>query len=273
MIGLQIDTAAPLIMPVVKTVDKTTASVGDILTYSITFTNTGTASADNVTITDPIPAGTSYVAGSTTANVPFTGDPTTTIDLTNSVAIGQTITVTYQVMVDTIPNPNPIQNTAAVGYTFIPAVGQPPVSDSVGSNTVTTLVASPAIQVAKRVSATTARLGNVLTYTTTVSNSSGISVTGIVLTDPIPSGTTLVPGSVTVNGTPSGDLPNTGITVGTLATGTSAVVAFQVTVGNTLPTPNPIPNTATVTSANAPTVTSNTVTTLVFEPSRGVLFI
>lgn len=273
MIGLQIDTAAPLIMPVAKTVDKTTASVGDTLTYSITFTNTGTASADNVAITDPIPAGTSYVAGSTTANVPFTGDPTTTIDLTNPVAIGETIMVTYQVKVDTQPTPNPIPNTAAVGYTFIPAVGQPPVADSVDSNTVNTLVAAPAIQVAKRVSATTARLGNVLTYTTTVSNSSGISVTGIVLTDPIPSGTTLVPGSVTVNGTPSGDLPNTGITVGALATGTSAVVAFQVTVGNTLPSPNPIPNTATVTSANAPTVTSNTVTTLVFEPSRGVLFI
>lgn len=143
MIGLQIDTAAPLIMPVAKTVNKTTARVGDILTYSITFTNTGTAAADNVAITDPIPAGTSYVAGSTTANVLFTGDPTTAIDLTNSVDIGQTITITYQVKVDTIPNPNPIPNTAAVGYTFIPAVGQPPVADLVDSNTVTTSVFEP----------------------------------------------------------------------------------------------------------------------------------
>lgn len=91
--------------------------------------------------------------------------------------------------------------------------------------------------------------------------------------DSVPTGTTFVAGSVTVNGTPSANLPNTGITVGTLAAGASAIVTFQVTIGNTLPSPNPIPNSATVTSANALTVTSNTVTTLVFEPSRGVLFI
>lgn len=97
--------------------------------------------------------------------------------------------------------------------------------------------------------------------------------TGIVLTDAIPLGTTFVPGSVTVNGAPSTDLPNTGITIGTLSAGTSSVITFQLQIGTTIPNPNPIPNVATVTSTNAPTVISNTVTTLVFEPSRGVLFI
>lgn len=143
MIGLQIDTAAPLIMPVVKTVNRTTAKIGDILTYTVSFTNSGTAAADNVVISDPIPSGTSYVAGSTTANVLFTGDPTSEINVTNSVDIGATVTISYQVRIDTLPNPNPIPNTATTDYTFVPAVGLPAVSGTVDSNTVTTLVFEP----------------------------------------------------------------------------------------------------------------------------------
>ncbi|WP_038056888.1 DUF3344 domain-containing protein [Thermus amyloliquefaciens] len=39
-------------------------SVGDILEYTISFTNTGTDGATNVTVLDPLPAGTQYVPGS-----------------------------------------------------------------------------------------------------------------------------------------------------------------------------------------------------------------
>ena len=46
----------------------TTAVPNQTLTYTVTIPNTGTASATNVTLTDAIPAGTTYVAGSTTLN-------------------------------------------------------------------------------------------------------------------------------------------------------------------------------------------------------------
>lgn len=55
----------PIINPV-KSVNRTVAGVGDILTYTITITNTGTGSAENVVLRDSIPNGTTFVAGSVT---------------------------------------------------------------------------------------------------------------------------------------------------------------------------------------------------------------
>lgn len=46
----------------------TTAVVGNILEYTVTITNSGNLVADSVTLSDAIPTGTTYVAGSTTLN-------------------------------------------------------------------------------------------------------------------------------------------------------------------------------------------------------------
>lgn len=130
-------------IPIIKKVSKTAAKVGDVLTYTLTIPNNGLYPASNVVITDPIPAGTSYVPGSTSSSVPFTGDPTSTINLTNPIAVGETVTVTYQVTVDTLPTPNPIPNTAVMDYSITPVVGAPPIDVTATSNTVTTLVFEP----------------------------------------------------------------------------------------------------------------------------------
>ena len=57
------DLFAPKLEPV-KTVDKTVAQLGDVLTYQITVPNTGLDPATNVVLTDPIPPKTDYVPGS-----------------------------------------------------------------------------------------------------------------------------------------------------------------------------------------------------------------
>lgn len=62
---------------------------------------------------------------------------------TNSLAPGETVTMTYQVKVTTFPNPNPIPNTAILDYNYIPAVGEPAVDITIDSNTVTTLIFEP----------------------------------------------------------------------------------------------------------------------------------
>jgi uncharacterized repeat protein (TIGR01451 family) len=46
-----------------KLVDRTTATIGDILTYTITYSASGTNTATNFEIKDLIPIGTSYVPG------------------------------------------------------------------------------------------------------------------------------------------------------------------------------------------------------------------
>ncbi|GMQ62826.1 DUF6923 family protein [Vallitalea maricola] len=131
------------------------------------------------------------------------------------------------------------------------------------------------MSVVKSVDLTEAVLGNILTYTIVVTNNSTTtSTTNVVLTDPIPNGTTYVPGSATVNGFPAVGTPATGITIGALAPGASTTVQFQVDISDTtLPYPNPIPNTATVTYNEGLPIQSNTVYTRVIFPERGISFI
>lgn len=68
MVSLATDVFAPdLISSVSKTVvDENGGEVesGDVLTYTIGFTNSGQDGATNVVVTDPVPAGTTYVANS-----------------------------------------------------------------------------------------------------------------------------------------------------------------------------------------------------------------
>ena len=51
-------------LDIVKTVDKQVALKGDTLHYTSTITNTGTLEKTNLTFTDQIPVGTSFIAGS-----------------------------------------------------------------------------------------------------------------------------------------------------------------------------------------------------------------
>ncbi|GMQ62825.1 DUF6923 family protein [Vallitalea maricola] len=131
------------------------------------------------------------------------------------------------------------------------------------------------MSVVKSVDITSAVLGDTLTYTIVITNNSTTtSTTNVVFTDPIPNGTTYVPGSATVNGFPAVGTPATGITIGALAPGASATVQFQVDISDTtLPYPNPIPNTATVTYNEGLPIDSNTVYTRVIFPERGISFI
>lgn len=131
------------------------------------------------------------------------------------------------------------------------------------------------MSVVKSVDLTQAILGQIITYTFVITNNSTTtSTTNVVLNDPIPNGTTYVPGSATVDGSPAVGTPATGITIGTLTPGASATVQFQVNISSTtLPYPNPIPNIATVTYNEGLPIDSNTVYTRVIFPERGVQFI
>ncbi|MDE6967477.1 MAG: DUF11 domain-containing protein [Clostridia bacterium] len=55
-------------LSVVKNVDKTFATKGETLTYTITFTNNGNVDIDDIYFTDNIPAGTTFVENSVMLN-------------------------------------------------------------------------------------------------------------------------------------------------------------------------------------------------------------
>lgn len=94
-----------------KVVDRATASPGDTLTYEIRVDNTGDGTLTNLVITDAVPAGTTYVAGS--ASDAGSHDATTN-GLTwtfASLAPDEFVLVTFQVTINT-DAPNRVLNVA-----------------------------------------------------------------------------------------------------------------------------------------------------------------
>ncbi|MBN1040378.1 DUF11 domain-containing protein, partial [Clostridium botulinum] len=273
---------------ITKAVNTNYAKVGDQLTYTISLNNTGNAVANNVSLTDIIPSGTSYVANSLTIG----GVNASAQTFPSSISIGSVngkagTIVTFKVTVTTIPSVNPIPNSATINFNYTVNPNNPNgASGSRTSNTVTTQVNQGFLNIAKDVDKTNAIFGDTINYTLTLNNPGNVPVNNVVLTDSIPNGTTFVTGSVTVNGVTQSNLnPASGITIAQIPANSSAIITFAVKVGNAFPIPNPIPNFAranfsytvnpSTPNGQSGNVTSNTVTTLVnnggFNPTNGGL--
>ncbi|MEG7956353.1 DUF11 domain-containing protein, partial [Bacillus mobilis] len=267
-VGLQININSPNIQAT-KSVNKSVATIGDILTYTVTIPNTGLLPANNVILTDILPNGTSFIPGTVMVdNIPQTNaNPAAGISL-GTINNGASRTVTFQATVVSLPNPNPISNTANITFQYTPIAGGTTFNGLATSNSAGTQVNLADINGTKSVNKLFTDIGETLTYSIALANIGNIAATNVIYTDPIPSGTTFIPGSVTVNGvTQAGANPATGISIGSIAANSTTTVSFQVFVPS-IPQTNPILNSGTTTYQyipvpNQPAVSGTDTTNIV----------
>lgn len=259
----------------IKAVNKSYANIGNTLTYMLTLTNFGNVAANNVVITDPIPTGTTYVAGSLTGNVAFSGTPATGLALTAPIPAGGSAIITYQVNVaNTIPSTNPIPNTAAITYAYTVDPAKPNgVNVATTSNTTTTKIANATLTTMKVSDKVIAYIGDVITYQVAITNTGNVPADNVILSDPVANGTMYVPNSLTASVGFTGSPLTTIHFINPIASGATVSLSYQVQV-TAVPNPNPIANTMkvayayTVNPLNPDAITStsisNTVNTVVF---------
>ena len=241
-----------------KSADKNSASVGDKITYTLTLSNSETATVpvENAAVTDVIPAGLTFeygsvmLDGSTTSD--YTYDEASRLLMVNvgSIEPDTSRTVSFVSTVNEDAYNTTIQNLAT-----LTSNNTEPVQDKddgvVVANGMTDL------SIVKSVSAATAKVGDKLTYTVEVSNGAGaqVNIRDAKLSDEIPDGLTFR-GNVTVDGYSAAyqyDNVNRTLSVplDAIAPGQTKTVCFDVLV-NSHAYGMTIENTAVASGSNAP---------------------
>ncbi len=213
----------------IKSVDKTYATIGDILTYTIVLNNNGNVLLTDIVFKDIVPTGATFVSGSVIVDGTSqpTYNPNTGFNVGSLLILGSR-TITFQVEVTSLPDPNTIINTSSATYNYLVII---PIGGSSTSNSVTTTINVNNLEIVKSASPSTVTKGDTLTYTTVITNNGNIDATDIMFTDIVPSELTFVPESVTIDGTPYSSYdPNDGFSLGTLSPGDSITVVFETTV-------------------------------------------
>ena len=223
-----------------------------ILTYTIAVPNTGNGNTTGTTLADPIPAGMTYVPGSTTLNgtavpdvagaMPFASaaqinSPTRPAGQINA---GETATVVFKVTVNSAPGAGPLVNTATID------------PDGPGPAAPTTAQASSPIILTDVVLAkshvgnfSVGAVGNYTLQVSTAPATGPVNAGPITVTDTLPTG-------LTVAAAPSGTNWNCSATVvGSTSASCTYAGTYPIAPGTALA---PITLTVNVAAAAAPSV-------------------
>ena len=210
---------------VTRNVPKTNEVPGTNVTYLITVTNNGPSTVTGATVSDPLPAGTTFV--SATGGATYDAGTNTVHFTTGILATGDSTSFLVTLAIDpTLTGPT-LSNTATVA----PPAG---VTDPIGGNNsatdTDTLTPTADLSIVKTDGTDTVVPGTNDTYTITVTNNGPSTITGAIVTDPLPACLTFV--SATNGATFDGVAVH--FTTGTLAAGESSSFDLTVSIDNEL---------------------------------------
>ena len=215
---------------VTKSVNSATPPVGGSVTFTVTVANNGPDGAANVAVSDPLPAGTTFISASPSQGSYNAGSG---VWLVGSLANGATATATITASVTTHL---PVTNTATASTsTYDPVAANDAASAGVNAP-------DADLAITKVVDDASPELGDPVTFTVSVVNNGPNLAQGVAVADTLPSGLTFVSASTATGSYDSG----TGIwTVGDLPNGATATLDIDATVSST----GQLTNTATVSAS------------------------
>jgi uncharacterized repeat protein (TIGR01451 family) len=243
--------AATLTLSLTKQANALAIQQGQMLTWTLRYTNAGSVSLSYGWIWDDVPPGLGTIIASSIQ--PSNYDPAETTNsrvawYLGTVQPGASGTHTFALLVDG-NGLDLADGSAAINHAFfgINRDSLPPASAL--TSTVTAIVQAPVITLGKTDGQTTAQAGDTLIYTLHITNSGSVAATGVVVTDVLPSDVTLAgspapPPTSQVGQTLVWNLGNIA------ANGGTVVITVPVTVGIRTPNGTVLANAMQVMYAN-----------------------
>ncbi|MGZ8832089.1 MAG: IPTL-CTERM sorting domain-containing protein, partial [Thermoanaerobaculia bacterium] len=222
-------------------------TAGQTATFTIVATNNGPSDAQTVSLSDPVPANSTFASMLQNSGPAFTcttpaagGTGTATCTIATLVSGGS---ATFTLVLNTpIGLSGTISNTA----TITSATGDPNAANNTATAAVTVAPAIADLSIAKSASAGNIIPGTNVTYTIVVTNNGPSAATGVTVTDVLPVAMTFV-SATTTQGSCTGTTTVT-CNVGSILNGANATITITATAGTTLTSTT---NTATVTSTSS----------------------
>lgn len=236
---------------------------GTELTYTMQVQNNGPLDAENVSISDTLPAGTTFVGliapagwSATTPAVGATGTVTITRPLFTNAATASFTLVTK--VASNVANGTVLSDTATISSTTIDIA---PGNNSATATTTVSTSADLAVQISRNPA--TAPKGSDVTFTITVTNNGASDAVSAAATFPVPAQMTFVsatqPAGWAASAPAAGGTGNVVFTRPSLATGSTATFTVVAKVNANAPTGTILTGTVTTSAATAdPAVGNNT---------------
>ncbi|MGL4847397.1 MAG: hypothetical protein ACRC28_00470 [Clostridium sp.] len=211
-------------------VNPTTAFIGTTVTYTLSLSNVGNLLSQLTTMTTTLPSEISFVPGSVyinNINVPLANPSTISIPNLNP---NDVATVSFIVLVNTLPSPNPLLTSAVINY-------KSAIPNSAILNTLTTItnitsltVNSNSILFNKFSDKFFYTTRDTITYTLVIQNQGSVNLINCILYDTLPVNLQFIPNSVQINNIPSIDNPLSGITLNTISSNSTITVTFNALI-------------------------------------------
>ena len=233
--------AARPILLMTKTTAQAQATPGDTIDYVITVTNSGSATATGLQITDRIPSGVTFLS----SNGSYDASTETVTWAPDDLDPGASVTLTLQVEADAGLD----EGTRIVN-----------IAELIASNTSggiaeaeTLISATPELVLEKNVSVSSARRGTALSFTLSYRNDGAVTAVNPELSDRLPQGVEFV--SATGGGSYDTSTRTVSWSLPDLDPGTSGDVMLTVRVGDSLNPGALIDNVASLTTDSGPSTT------------------
>ncbi len=248
--AIVIDTREPKLV-LTKQIHSTYVTVGSIVDYTVYVDNVGTATAENVSLTDTIPIGMSFVSGSVKVNDVVNPNASIVggVPLGNITTDQTPVKVEFQLRVDIIAGITEYRDYATARYHY--SLQQNPYFAY--SNEQVCFPRRPEIDLEKTASKHCVNVGTdpesrIVHYQLVLTNTGDIDITEVNVVDLIPDGMSIIADSLIVTPPVGGD-PNieTGIIIDRLEKGAKYMFDYdlEVTDVSTRPCESDFVNTAT----------------------------